>query len=776
MQQCHIERTLVWIIKGSLYLAVLAPLLLSADYFFPAIFPKAVYFRLLIEVALVAYVSLAIMAPQYRPSYHVGYAALFVFALLVLLTSLAGENFGYSFWGNYERMDGIFSWLHYWAAIVIAASVLRERRDWMVLLGCSVGAALLISGYGFFQRVGVASFGPLTIYETNLGRITGTIANPAFLAVYLLFNILFALIIAIDRFAPLWWRIAAGVSLVLLFAAYMMTGVRGAFVGFVASVVVFFAGTLAWGTSVRLKRRVGQGFLAFVAVLALLYGMVGNNQWVTGNFGRLFKLDLTDSTIQTRLVSWRGALTGFKDNFWLGVGPQKFDAVFNRHFDPAFYRLVGDETWWDRAHNMVLEVAVTMGIFGLLAYLGVGLALAYSLYRMGQRDMTRRMEALVILSFLVGYFIQNLFVFDTVSSYVALSVLVGYIVARTGEAGDAKGALARSLGGCFNQLREFLPRVASRYWWAGGLVALGLMAPVAYNGNIILIKHNRLLLNNLAYAQAQPFSKTMQNYRDIFELSNFDSREVAIKLSQYLGQRAIAGELTDSELNSGYTFAMGAVDQVIEQNPKDVRLLLSYGNTLNVYGEVLRQRQDAEGARRVLAKAERILIEAAELGAARQQVFHSLANTYLIMGDRERGIQTLKETVAINPENGATHWLLAFAYLQSGQYEPGIQAADSALAAGYRFRSEGEAAPVASALAQAGDWERLLRLYQKVAQDTGSGNARAKVAATFAQMGKKDEAIAAAREVLIVDPSLAGEVDAFIKNVESGSVTNFFSE
>ncbi len=754
---------------------VASPLLLSADYFFPAIFPKAIFARLLIEIAVVAYVPLVIMAREFRPRYHVAYAALFVFAALVLLTSLTGENFSYSFWGNYERMDGIFSWLHYWAAIVVAASVLKERRDWLILLSCSITAALLISGYGFLQRAGVASFGPLTIYETNLGRITGTIANPAFLAVYLLFNVLFALLIVLERSIGKWWRAAAGVALVPIFSAYTMTGVRGAFVGFIASVAVFFAGTLLWNTNAAVRRHTGQGFFAFVAVLALLYGMVGQNQWATQNFGRLFTIDLADSTIQTRLISWRGALTGFKDNFWLGVGPQKFDVVFNQHFDPAFYRLVGDETWWDRAHNMVLEVAVTMGIFGLLAYLGVGFALAYSLYRMGSAHPERRMEALVILAFLVGYFIQNLFVFDTVSSYVVLTVLVGYIVARTSSAGDAGGALGRLLSGSLNQLREFLPAVPERHWWIGGLAVLGAMAPIAYAGNVKLVSHNRLLLKNLAYAQAQPFAVTMENYKKIFELSSFDSREAGIKLSQYLGQRSLSGELTLTELESGYAFLINALDQIVERNSKDVRLLLSYGNTLNVYGEMLRQ-QDSEAGQRVLQKAERILTEATSLGRARQQVFHSLANTYLIMGDRERGIETLQETIAINPENPTTHWLLAFAYLQGGQTNLGIQAADAALGAGYTFRSEAEAQPVASALARLRDWERLLVLYRKVAKDTGTGNAHAKVAATLAQMGRNKEAIAAAEEVVRIDSSLKEQVDAFIRNVESGSVTNFLGE
>ncbi|MDZ4221716.1 MAG: O-antigen ligase family protein, partial [Patescibacteria group bacterium] len=632
----------------------------------------------------------------------------------------------------------------------------------------------LISGYGFLQRAGVSSFGPITIYETNLGRITGTIANPAFLAVYLLFNVLFALLIAIDRSIPLWRRAAAGASGVLIFTAYTMTGVRGAFVGLIASGIVFFAGSLVWETSARLKRAAGRGFLAFVALLAALYAMVGHNEWVTRNFGRLFRIDLADSTIQTRLISWRGGLSGFWDNFWFGVGPQKFDIVFNQHFDPRFYSLVGDETWWDRAHNMTIEVAVTMGIFGLLAYLGVGAVLAYSIFRMGAGRPERRTEALIIISFLVGYFIQNLFVFDTVSSYVVLSVLVGYIVSTTAQEGDAGGALKRWLSGSLIQLREFLPHVPPRYWWAGGLAGLGLMAPIAYAGNIALLGHNKLFLKNLAYANIQPFSQTISNYKTIFEISNFDSREVVMKLAQFLSRRAFSGEMTLSELRSGYSLLLTAGDRVVEQNPKDVRLLLTYANSLNVYGEVLRA-EDPEAAVRMLRKSEQLLTEAATLGPSRLQVFHSLANTYLVMGEVEKGIATLEEAVAIQPTHATTHWLLAFAYVQNRQIEPGIAAADAALDNNYQFKSEAAAGPVANVLAELGDWERLLRLYRAVARDTQSGAAQAKVAATLAHMGRTEEAIAAAREAGRIDPSLKNQVEEFVRAVQSGEQVDFFN-
>ena len=202
---------------------------------------------------------------------------------------------------------------------------------------------------------------------------------------------------------------------------------------------------------------------------------------------------------------------------------------------------------------------------------------------------------------------------------------------------------------------------------------------------------------------------------------------------------------------------------------------MSYGNTLNVYGELIKQ-QDNTTAMRVLQKSEKILSEAAQLGAARQQVFHSLANTYLIMGDGDRGINTLVETTKLHPDNPITFWLLAFAYVQFGEPELGIQAADQALDNNYIFANEREAQPVASALVQLGDYERLLRLYKKVAQDVQSGSSYAKVAATLAQMDRKEEALEVAEEVVRINPDLKPDVDDFIEKVKSGENYNFVGE
>ena len=786
MQNKNIGIILRYIVLFCLYLVVFAPLLLCADFFFPAIFPKAIYIRLLTEIALVAYIPLAILEPKYRPKFNIIYIAIAIFALIVLITSILGENFTYSMWGNYERMDGIFSWAHYWVLIVIATSVLKEKKDWMKLFSFSLVCAVLMSFYGFMQRFGVEQFGPWTIYETSMGRITSTIGNPAFFAVYLLFNITFALLIVINKNIAIWWRSVAGIALIPVFVAYFMTGVRGAAIGLIFGIIIFVFGYVLWMNNKRMKQIVVACFIGFIILMSLLF-LFKEGSFVTNNafLGRLFSMSLSDSTIQTRLISWGmecengfatcGALKGIQENFWLGVGPQRFDVIFNKYFDPRFYALVGTETWWDRAHNMVLEVFATMGIFGLLAYLGIGLSMLYALFQIGKQKQESRVEMLILFAFLGAYFIQNLFVFDTISSYIMLVVFVAYVISRSMDFNLMHHKFDRFINKFHSYISAGFKEKMPKYWWIGLVSAALIVAPTAYGYNIKLLQHNRMFLLNIAYADSNPLNETITKYKEITEISDFDNREVAIKLGQYAGQYALSHKMTIGELQSIYKLVIKIMEESIEKNPKDVRLLMSFGNSINVYAEIIKQ-YDVQESLRVLRKSESALKEAVELSQSRQQVFYSLANTYIIAGNFEKGIEVLEEAVEINQNTPKAHWILAFAYAQAGENKKAIQSSETAIEKGYRVNDEKEVVAIANIYVEQGDYEGLLMLYEKVSEHTKSATAQAKVAATLAQMGRKDEAIEAAKEVVKRDPKLKDQVDEFIKQVESGEKVDFLNQ
>src|SRR5438132_1543841 len=73
------------------------------------------------------------------------------------------------------------------------------------------------------------------------------------------------------------------------------------------------------------------------------------------------------------------AMAGFKDRPLLGYGPENHNIVWSRHFDPNIYLL--DTDVYDRTHNQFLEVLATNGIVGMVAFLGIWVAIGMTLVR-----------------------------------------------------------------------------------------------------------------------------------------------------------------------------------------------------------------------------------------------------------------------------------------------------------------------------------------------------------------------------------------------------------
>src|SRR5690606_8564060 len=87
---------------------------------------------------------------------------------------------------------------------------------------------------------------------------------------------------------------------------------------------------------------------------------------------RLATISLTDTTTESRLTTWQASLSGWIKEpkiFFLGTGLENYYYVFNKNFPIEIYKKAGSQIWFDRAHNIILDIGVTTGIFGLLTYL-----------------------------------------------------------------------------------------------------------------------------------------------------------------------------------------------------------------------------------------------------------------------------------------------------------------------------------------------------------------------------------------------------------------------
>jgi len=339
-------------------------------------FPKVIVFRSIVEIMLIFYVLLIIGNKKYRPDWkNPLLIAVTIFTALYILTSITGVNLYRSFWGTLERMGGVFSFVHYWIFFVILTSVFNNNNandanrnandanrnanyaNWLKLLKLCVVA-------GFLSIL--------------------TAGNAALFAGYLIFILFLALYLLINNAKNAnkdanYTNLFYIVVLVLGVPTLFLTAVRGSILSFIGALLLLAFFSLF----VSKKRKIKFTALALlVLILALIsvFWLCRNQSWVQENpyLRRITDISLETTTVQTRLWGWQAALKGWQERFILGWGPENFNLLFAKHFNPKYYQGFGSEFVWDRAHNVILNTGATMGIIGLLSYLGIfGVILVY---------------------------------------------------------------------------------------------------------------------------------------------------------------------------------------------------------------------------------------------------------------------------------------------------------------------------------------------------------------------------------------------------------------
>ncbi|KKS26442.1 MAG: hypothetical protein UU87_C0002G0121 [Parcubacteria group bacterium GW2011_GWA2_42_11] len=468
------DNKILLLLKFLLAAPLLLPLFISSSFLFPYTSIKAFLFRIIIEIAAVLYLYLALRYHFFLPSFRkkgesILNLAILAFFIVSFLSAVFGLDFFQSFWGDLERMNGVWNLAHFVAwFLMLFSPLLRGSASWRrgdlrnniffhQLLRLSVAVSSLVALLAILQR-----FASLGLLLPQAGRVFSTIGNPAFLGTYLLFNIFFAgylLLSGNPSTRPAAAGLAQGVkslsperseakskaswlyfslyslSIILNLIALLLTGTRGAILGLAAGAVIFLAllelAPLIKGVRQPPTGGGGRGFkkwpIIFLAAIIIFAGalflsrgtaFVRNNSFLS----RLTSISLGDASTQSRLILWQDAWRAWQARPILGSGPENFETAISPYLSP---KLAGYEAYsFDRAHNFIFDYGVATGWLGLLAYSGIFAAAGWRLIKNIKDDYY---FSIIFLSLLAAYLIQNLFVFDTFISYLMLFFALGII-------------------------------------------------------------------------------------------------------------------------------------------------------------------------------------------------------------------------------------------------------------------------------------------------------------------------------------------------------------
>ena len=506
--------------RAGLLLVLVIPLLVTPSTLFPFVVGKALLARVVIEVTFVLWLALIIYYPRHRPGRSWILGALGLWVLASLLAGLAGVSPTRSMWSTYERMQGVIDLLHWFAYIVMAASVFRTLGDWRMLFSVNLGVCGLVSALGIGQHFGWFDSALLSSSE----RLDSTVGNPTYMGAYAMTSVLAGLGLLWHSFGDrggeaarasraqrrrrfrqssrefridyllglrAFWVLAMTLSL----WAMWLTATRGALVGMIAGVAAFALGYILWG-GMRWVRLACWGLLATAAAAVALLAIFGLNSGSdpvteteeTRHRTSVFETGwLDDRSVRGRMESMRTGVDAWLERPLLGWGPENFLIAWGRHAAPA----PDIVERFDQAHNKPVETLATTGIIGLAGYLAVWAALGCVMLRsVRRRAGYEQLLAAALAATLASYFVQNLFLFDTPVTVMLFAGLAAFAVSeewRTADGGGSPSRIAGVLAGWGRRWRlpsasGILRAPAGVALVAIALAALAAAGAVFYNG------------------------------------------------------------------------------------------------------------------------------------------------------------------------------------------------------------------------------------------------------------------------------------------------------
>ncbi|PIR69924.1 MAG: hypothetical protein COU47_00635 [Candidatus Niyogibacteria bacterium CG10_big_fil_rev_8_21_14_0_10_46_36] len=419
MQSRELEKILLWVVRIGIYALPFTLLIVSKSAFFPYITTKNFLFRGIVDVVAAGWIGLLIL--NFKHYWPKKSFIIIAFSLLIgvaFLASVFSTDPSYSFWSNFERMEGFIAYFHLLLLLLVLVGVFQKRRDWFVLFGMSIAASVLLSFYGLLEYAGAVT----TFADSD--RVISTLGNPLYVAAYLTFHIFllgYFFFYVRNTYLRVLFAALAFFELVIFF----LTGSRGALVGIVAGLGAMVFVSMFMVKEKKKKLIIGL-ILITLALAPLGLGMLEDVSFVKNNsvLARFSRISITDTTVSSRFIIWGMAVDAFLDRPVLGWGLNNFIIPFGEHYNPALF---GNEPWFDRTHNVPLEWLVSTGIIGFFAYLLLIAAILFSLRKAAKRGILKPRDALILFGMVITYLFQTLFVFDVLATHMMLTIVVAFL-------------------------------------------------------------------------------------------------------------------------------------------------------------------------------------------------------------------------------------------------------------------------------------------------------------------------------------------------------------
>ncbi|OGF22835.1 hypothetical protein A2Y83_02255 [Candidatus Falkowbacteria bacterium RBG_13_39_14] len=722
---------------------MLTPLLVFRSLLFPFITSKAFYFRIIIELLAAVYLLFIYQYPNYIPRKNALTAAIFIFSGIFVLTSFTGIDFNLSFWSDIERMEGAFGFLHLALYFIIIMTVFRSKEDWHKLLHIFWGVLIALCLYGLGQKIGING-----LLLSGDVRISSTLGNSAYLGGMALFSISLSLLFFLKA-KHLLLKISYALVLIFNLIILLFTGTRGAYLGFAAGI---FLCLLLYAILMKNKkmRMVLAAILCFFILGGALLILNSEKPIVKENYYlyRLSHFSFKDATLNTRLISWKAGLRGFLERPVFGVGSGNYAYFFDKYFPPIFYSYTSSQTYFDHAHNTLVDIITTMGIFGILSYLAIWAIIVFYLISNFKENNIDLNEFVILASLLAAYFIQNIFVFDCLASFIAFFIFLGYIAYPI-----------------YNQSAVHFERenVKRKFNPGAACIVFAFSSFLIINYNLIPAKAmTESVRGQYEIIGNRDLVKGYELYKKSLSHGTVLDRDIRSSFINILISNGYAFFKSDKDkFLQGLDFAISLGEKNLSLNNEDTMMNLQLGQLYNLKGQATESGFD-------LSRGEFYLRKALSLSPGRLQIHFLLAQNRLLAGDKEEAVRILEKAKSLNSEYAECYTTLLKAYIYLGDHEKAYNLIWEAIAGKIGgFGEEENIYEATNYFMQKKEYDKLEVLYEWLLErDSENAFLMARLAAVYANLGKTEEAREMVNAAVELDPGLEEDGERFLEGLK----------
>ena len=763
-----------WVYLVGFFLIILQHINVIPPWFTPTDWGKSVCFRIILSILLFLFIwqilfkkiDLKTIKDKIK-SIAPAPALLFAFLGTYLLATIFSINAHFSLWGDPFRNGGFINFALYVFLAMLSFLVIRSK-DWQKIWDFSIIIGILVSLVAILQQFGVFSSYLVEVES----RPMSTMANAILLAIYsllLVFPTLSFGFNAKNLFRKIFYFASAAL---FFFIIIFISQTRGAIIGTAFGLLWFL---FAYPKKIK-PLKIYSAIFLIIAVISMFFLKTYLDSHldvykkmptlISSTLDRTLSIFEGPKITEARLSAWKISLKGLKERPILGWGPENFMVAFDKYYDPSL-PVVGPSAstdlimteWFDRAHNIVLDVSISSGIPSFIIYLFFFVVLIWQLQKAKKRNLDNAVICNGAQAAFIGYLIALFFGFDSVSTYLSAFILIGYSFHLINsdqfqENSENKGLKSKDYSAGFYKYRWLIiiPLFAVLFWfvWYCNIKAIRLTTRL--NLASIYVDINRC---DRALKLANEISQTnsvIENYiakKSVSAFYNCSPKE-AYKDSLELPQKMVE-----------------ILKKTTQKYPQYTENWLLYGDSLSILidkknkltDNIFKSTPETEELKKEVNNA---FQKALVLSPNRQILLKELALSNLITADYEKAKNVSQKCLDLNPNYYSCYWLNALANGYQGNLEEFNHYLEVLKEKKYEMENEVYLQQLINMYIATNNYRGLAETYPRLIAVTSDpvekGQRYASLAASYQELGDIKKAREAALKILDVIPLMPQDV------------------